>query len=150
LQRRQQNYYVTYSRTPKSVIKKDARRESIRKWRNQWEETTKGAITKEFFPSVEIRLAVNLNLSPNVTAIMTGHGNIRSYLHRLKIIESPECPCKLGIQTVDLLKFQCERLKNERDILKNSVLKKGSWPLSKNELINRNFKQFNGYKLDEL
>ena len=26
----------------------------------------KGAITKEFFPSVENRLAVNLNLSPNV------------------------------------------------------------------------------------
>jgi len=37
--------------------------------------------TKEFFPSVERRLAVNLNLNPNVTTIMTGHGNIRSYLH---------------------------------------------------------------------
>jgi hypothetical protein len=34
--------------------------------------TTKGAITKEFFPSVERRLAVNLK----VTTIMTGHGNI--------------------------------------------------------------------------
>jgi len=33
-------------------------------------------ITKEFFPSVERRLAVNLNLSPKVTTIMTGHGNI--------------------------------------------------------------------------
>jgi hypothetical protein len=30
----------------------------------KWEETTKGAITKEFLPSVEGRLAVNLNLSP--------------------------------------------------------------------------------------
>ena len=39
--------------------------------------TTKGAITKEFFPSVERRLAVNLKVSPNVT-IMTGHGNIRT------------------------------------------------------------------------
>jgi hypothetical protein len=29
----------------------------------------KGAITKEFFPSVESRLAVNLKLSPNVTTI---------------------------------------------------------------------------------
>ena len=45
-------------------------------WQRQWEETTKGAITKEFFfpPSVESRLAVNLKLSPNVTTIMTGHG----------------------------------------------------------------------------
>jgi hypothetical protein len=45
----------------------------------------KGAITKEFFQSVERRLAVNLNLSPKVTTIMTGHGNIRSYLLRLKL-----------------------------------------------------------------
>jgi hypothetical protein len=88
-----QNHYVTYSRIPKSTIKKETREESIRKWQNQWEETTKGAITKEFFPSVESRLAVNLQLNPNVTTIMSGHGNIRSYLHRLKIIDSPECPC---------------------------------------------------------
>jgi len=138
-------YYVTYSRTPKSAIKKDTQKESTRKWQSQWEETTKGAITKESFPSVESRLAVNLNLSPNVTTIMTGHGNIRSYLQRLKIIGSPECPCKHGIQTVDHLIFQCERLKNERDILKNSVLKKGNWPMSKSELISRNFKQFTRY-----
>jgi hypothetical protein len=37
-------------------------------------------VTKEFFPTVEKRLAVNLNLSPNVPTIMTGHGNIRSYI----------------------------------------------------------------------
>jgi hypothetical protein len=56
----------------------DTWKENIRKWQSQWEETTKGAITKEFFPSIERRLAVNLNLSPKVTKIMTGHGNIRS------------------------------------------------------------------------
>jgi len=78
---------------------------------------------------------VNLDLSPNVTTIMTGHGNIRSYLHRLKIIVSP---CKQGIQTVDHLIFQCKRLKNERETLKNSVLKAGNWPVSKSELTNKN------------
>jgi hypothetical protein len=61
----------------------------------QWEETTKGAITKEFFPGVERRLTANLNLSPKTT-IMTGHGNIRPYLHRLKIIGIPQCQCKHG------------------------------------------------------
>jgi hypothetical protein len=76
-----QNHYVTYRRIPRSAVKKDTRKESIRKWQRQWEETTEGAITKEFFPSVESRLAVNLTLSPKVTTIMTGHGNIRSYLH---------------------------------------------------------------------
>jgi hypothetical protein len=70
---------------------------------------------------------VNLKLSPNVTTIMTGHGNIRSYLHRIKIIGSPECPCNHGIQTVEHLIFQCKRLKKERAILKSSVLKVGKW-----------------------
>jgi hypothetical protein len=77
----------------------------------QWKETTKGAVTKEFFPSVEGRLAVNIQLNPNVTTIMSAHGNIRSYLHRLKIIDSPECPCKKDIQTVDHLIYQCDKLK---------------------------------------
>ena len=52
---------------------------------------------------------------------MTGLGNIRSYLHRLKIIGYPDCPCKHGTQTVGHLIFQCERLVNERAHLKNSV-----------------------------
>jgi len=72
-------------------------------------------------------------------------GNIRSYLHRLKIMGSPECPCKHGIQMVDHLIFQCKRLKNEREILKSSVLKVGIWPVSKSELTNRNLKQFIRY-----
>jgi hypothetical protein len=104
-----------------------------------------GAITKEFFPRVERRLAVNLNLSPKVTTIMTDHGNFRSHLHRLKIIRFPECPYKHGIQTVDHLIFQCNRLKNEREILESSVLKEGGWPASKSELTNRNLKQLIRY-----
>jgi hypothetical protein len=68
-----ENHYVTYSRIPKSAIKKETREESIRKWQSQWEETTKGAISKEFFPSVERRLSLNLQLNPKVTTIMSGH-----------------------------------------------------------------------------
>jgi hypothetical protein len=36
-------------------------------------------------------------------------------------------------------------LKNERQMLKNNVLKAGNWPMSKCELINRNLKQFISY-----
>ena len=111
-----------------------------------WSFVSKGAITTEyFFPTVERRLAVNLNLSPNVTTLMTGHGNIRSYLHRLKIIRNLQCPCKQGIQTVDHLMLQCKRLKNEREILKSNVLKVGKWPVSKCELTNTDMKQFIRY-----
>jgi len=67
------------------------------------------------------------------------------FLHRLKIIGSPECSCKHGKQTVDRLIFQCKRLKNEREILKNSVLKVDNWPVSKSELSNRKLVQFIRY-----
>jgi len=56
-----QNYHVTHSRMSKGAIKKETRKDRIRKWQIQWGETTEGAITKEFFPNVENRLAVNLN-----------------------------------------------------------------------------------------
>ena len=88
---------------------------------------------------------MNLQLIPNITTIMSGHGNIRSYLHRIKIIGSPECPCKKDIQTVDRLLFQCEKLKYERRILKNNVLKAGNWPISKSELVNKNMKELIPY-----
>jgi hypothetical protein len=111
-----QNHYVTYSSIPRSAIKKDTRKENI-----------------------------SLTLSPKVTTIMTGHGDIRSYLHRLKIIGRPEGPCKHGTQTVDHLIFQCNRLKNERGKMKTSVLRVGNWPVSKSELTNRYLKQFIRY-----
>jgi hypothetical protein len=38
---------------------------------------------------------------------------------------------------VNRLIFQCNRLKNEREKLKTSVLKVGNWPMSKSELTNR-------------
>ena len=52
---------------------------------------------------------------------------------------------KIIEHNVDHLIFQCERLKYERGILKNSVLKAGNWPISKSELINKYLKQFIRY-----
>jgi ribonuclease HI len=43
------NHHKIYSRIPKCTIKRDNRQQSIRKWQRQWEETTKGAIIKNFF-----------------------------------------------------------------------------------------------------
>ena len=62
-------------------------------------------------------------------------------LHRLKFIGSPEWPRKHGTQTVDRQIFHCKRLKNEREILKNTVLKSGNWPVSKCELTDKNLKK---------
>ena len=81
--------------------KKDNQKESIRKWQRQWEEKTKGVSTKEIFPSVEIRLLVNLNTCPNMTNNYDRPWKYSILLASIKIIGYPECPCKHGTQTVD-------------------------------------------------
>ena len=40
--------------------------------------------------------------------MVTGHGNIKSYLYKYKIIDSPMCPCKNGEQTTDHMLHYCE------------------------------------------
>ena len=71
---------------------------------------------------------------------MLGSGN-RSKSAKIR----NKCPCKQDIQTIDHLIFQCEKLKYERGILKNSILKAGNWPISKSELVNKYLKQFIRY-----
>jgi hypothetical protein len=55
--------------------------------------TTKGEIMKKYFPVITGRLSMKINITQNFTSMVTGHGNIKSYLHRFKIIETPLCPC---------------------------------------------------------
>ena len=74
--------------------------------------------------------------------MVTGHGNIRSYLHRFKITETPICPCGTTNQTIDHLLFECKLLNKERDSLISTVLKTDVWPISKEKLIRKHFKTF--------
>jgi hypothetical protein len=67
---------------------------------------------QEFFPKIKDRLKMKITLTPNFTAMVTAHGKKRSYLHRLKIIDCPACPCDNGIQTVEHLIYECGKLNN--------------------------------------
>jgi len=35
---------------------------------------------------------MRLNMTHNITSMITGRGNIRSYLHRFQVIDTPPCP----------------------------------------------------------
>jgi hypothetical protein len=64
------------------------REKSIAKWQIQWDRTTKGLTTKQFFPIIKDRLTTKIKLTPNFTAIVTAHGKTKAYLHRFKIMVS--------------------------------------------------------------
>jgi hypothetical protein len=104
---------------------------SVEKWQREWDQTTKGRITKEYFPVVADRLNMKINITHNFTSMVTvwhgnirsyWHGNIRSYWHRFKIIATPTCPCGTKGQTIDHLLYECELLNKERDSLISTVL----------------------------
>jgi hypothetical protein len=95
---------------------------------------------KPFFLSIAERLKLKINVTPNFTIIVTGHGNIKSYLHEYKILDSPMCSCKSGEQTVDHIIYECKLLEQERESLKATVLWSEYWPVSNNKLINRFYK----------
>jgi len=69
--------------------------------------------------------------------VVTGHGETRAYLHRFKITDSATCPYNKEDQTLDHIIYKCTLHKSRRDLFKGKVLKSGSWPVSKEELITK-------------
>jgi hypothetical protein len=136
---------ISFNRIPKSKLYSEI--EATQKWQKEWENCTKAATTKQFCPNVLDRIKLNINVNPNFTAMVTGHGKTRAYLHRFKIIESATCPCNKGDHTIDHLLNQCTLLQTQRELRKN-VLKSGNWRVSKEELIKKHLKSFFTKSLD--
>ena len=117
---------VTYNRIPKSTLYSEIEEEATQQWQSDWTECKKAAATKKYFPDVHERNKMKIN--PTFTAMVTGHGKTRSYLHRFKIAESETCPCNEEAQTTDHLLYRCKLTQTQRDLLRETVSKSGSWP----------------------
>ncbi|KAJ4430157.1 hypothetical protein ANN_22367 [Periplaneta americana] len=121
---------IVYNKISRDTILTEEREKTLRKWQEQWTISTKGAITKSFFPSIKDRLKINLPIGAEFTSIVTDHGFTRSYLHRFKIIPTPTCPCRLQEeQTVNHIILICATLIKERRILRANIIPTGQiWP----------------------
>jgi cation diffusion facilitator CzcD-associated flavoprotein CzcO len=120
-----------FNKVPKSEIIRQETQRSLAKWQEQWNISTKGQATKDYFPVITERLTKKINLTPNLTAMLTAHGKTKAYLHRFKVIQSPECTCTKGDQTVDRLIYDCEKLEKERDKLIAHISREDNWPVQK-------------------
>ena len=140
-----QNATVYYKKIPKTAILKELNEDGLQKWQQEWNITTKGAITKSFFPNILSRHKIKFNFTSNFTAMVTGHGKTRSYFHRFKIMDNPGCPCNNDIQSVEHLLFDCPILKDKRELLKNEIIKTRTWPPTKEELVTKYLKYFKNF-----
>jgi hypothetical protein len=73
-------------------------------------------------------------------AIVTAHGKLT--VHRFKIIESPECQCDGGNQTVDHILYDCIKLQGEREKLIHNLSNHDSWPVNESVLVKKHMKHF--------
>lgn len=134
---------VSYSKIPKCAVMNRLRRASGEKWEAEWQQTTKGTQTRQYFPNIRQRLATKLPVSPNFTAMLTGHGKVKAYYYRFKITEDAVCTCGSGEQTVDHLLWECTELSGEREKLRRKTSEKGArWPISKIDLVQKFTKDF--------
>jgi hypothetical protein len=126
---------TTYHKYPKSSVTSELKCLGIKRLQSEWDNTNKGALTKTFFPTTKDRLTKRLQMNLNLSTIVTGHGKLRSYLYRFKIIYDPTCPCQTGSQSTEHLIRKCTILNKQRDTIKNGITNAGgSWPLSNSEL----------------
>ena len=93
------------------------------------------------FVSCGDRKSKRLQMNVKFSTIVTGHGTLRAYYHRFKIMEDPICVCKTGPQTTDHLIRECVKLRKQRETLKNRIRKAGRvWPISNFDLANKHTK----------
>jgi hypothetical protein len=134
---------IVNARIPTTSVATELKKEGIVKWQRQWECTEQGAICRSFFPSAEQRLKMKLPIAPEFTAIVTGHGKTKSYLHRFKLTDNPTCPCNEGVQTPEHLIYDCKLLEVQRSSLKQHIMADGgNWPTPNRELVASYLKSF--------
>ena len=73
-----------------------------------------------------------------LTAILTGHGKLKSYFYRFKISDDQMCSCKSGEQTVRHLLYECKILHKERTAFRRSIAMCGGvWPMQEKDMITK-------------
>ena len=95
-----------------------------------------------FFPKISDSLKARIKATPNFTAIVTGNGNIKTYLYKYKLIESSKCNCEEGDQSADHILFDCKLLEHDRVRLKAGVTRSEKWPVSGDKLGIKFYKYF--------
>jgi len=133
---------VVFDRIPKTTLYSELEEEATLKLQEEWERCNKDAVNKQFFPNVQDRIHHRITINLNFAALVTGHGKTKSYIYRFKITDNATCPCNMKDQTLDHRLNNCTRHKKQRDLIRQEILKTGSWPGSNKELTSKHLKPF--------
>ena len=92
------------------------RTESIKRWQQRWDASSKGRWTYRLIPQIDTwNNRHHGEVNYYITQMLSGHGCFRAYLHRFKHEDSPECPTCPGInEDAEHVFFVCPRFNAAR------------------------------------
>jgi ribonuclease HI len=135
------NQTIVYDRISATTIATEINMQGLIKWQSQWNSTEKEALCRSLFPVVEQRLKMKIPITLEFTAIVTGHGKTKSYLHRFKLADNPTCSYNEGVQTPEHVIYECKILEFQRSSLIQDITARGgnwpptNWPTTNDELV---------------
>jgi len=138
---------IIYVRIPTTTVATELKMDGLIKWQRQWESTEKGALCRSFFfPTEEQRLKMKIPITPEFSAIISGHGKTKSYLHRFKLTDILMCPCNEGEQSHGHLIYECKVLEFQRSSLKQLITPGGgTWPTTNSDRVARYLNAFSRF-----
>ena len=128
------NYY-TENQDPQSMLA-NLRADNQTNWNNKWQNSIKGRVTFDFFPSLNERFEKTWIVTfYYLTQALTGHGNFNRYLADRGISDPKDCTCGAE-DTVWHVLYQCDNYTAHRQAFVNKVNIKGyNWPIQANQLM---------------
>ena len=97
-------------------------------------------------PTGRAKTKTKIPITPEFTAIVTGHRKTKSYLHRFKLADNPTCFSSEGAQTPERIIYECKILKQQRSSLKQHVTASGGyWPPDNSELVAKYLSAFSRF-----
>ena len=112
-----------YDKIPRETIITEGKENGLRKWQEQWTSSTRGAVSKLFFPNIKEIMKTMIPISAEFMPMVMGHSLTRSYFHRFKFIPNSTCPCRIKeAHTINHIILNCTQLENERRILRNTIV----------------------------
>jgi len=112
---RDEDMTTSVSRIHFSMLLRELEEKSKLKWIQNLEESHKAVLTKQFYPNITDTVKSNIVITSKFTAMLSGHGKTRGFLHLFKLLESATCTCNKGNQTTDHMIYHCTLLQQQRE-----------------------------------
>jgi hypothetical protein len=100
----------------------------------------------KIFFNVEQRLKIRIPITPEFTAIVSGHGKTQAYLNRFNLTDNPMCLCNEEEQSVEHLIHVFRILEPQRSsIIQHITNRGGIWSPTNNELVAKYLNAFSQF-----